>query len=96
MSYQGGKQKLGKKIHDVISLIETDVLQDENKKLDYFEPFVGFCGVIKHFNDSRKCTANDINEDIIKMWKSLQNGWKPPTHCNKDEYEKLKKSKTFG
>lgn len=94
MSYQGGKQKLGKRIHDVISLIETDILDDENKKLDYFEPFVGFCGVIKHFNDeNRKCTANDINEDIIKMWKNLQNGWKPPKYCNKDEYEKLKKSK---
>ena len=46
MSYQVGKQKLGKKIHSVISLIETDILDDENRKLDYFEPFVGFCGAI--------------------------------------------------
>ena len=94
MSYQGGKQKLGKKIHYIISLIEKDILKND-KKLDYFEPFVGFCGVIKHFNDEdRNCTASDLNEDIIKMWKSIQKGWDPPNHCNKDEYEKLKKSKS--
>lgn len=94
MSYQGGKQKLGKKIHDIISLIEADVLKSEKNKLDYFEPFVGFCGVIKHFNDEdRKCFASDKNDDIIRMWKSIQKGWDPPKYCNREEYEKLKKSK---
>jgi site-specific DNA-adenine methylase len=64
MSYQGGKQKLGKKIHDIISLIEADILNDENKKLDYFEPFVGFCGVIKHFNE----TLFDILSNDVKIF----------------------------
>lgn len=91
MSYQGGKQQIGKKIHEVISILE-EYLYDE--KLDYIEPFVGFCGVIKHFavESDRKCFATDLNKDIILMWKALQKGWKPPTKCSKNYYENLKVS----
>ena len=94
MSYQGGKQKIGKKIYKVIDAIE-EYFEGEDL-LDYMEPFVGFCGVIKHFgaeDTDRKLFGYDLNKDIIKMWKSTQNGWKPPTKCTKKRYEELKNSK---
>ena len=90
-TYQGGKKRLGKRISYVIKLVENDLY---NERLDYFEPFVGMAGVIRHFSDeNRKLYANDINKDIILMWKAIQNGWKPPLSCSKEEYEKLKLSK---
>jgi site-specific DNA-adenine methylase len=57
MSYQGGKQKLGKRIYEVLDTIE-EYFEGENR-LDYLEPFVGFCGVMKHFGDEggRKLTG---------------------------------------
>ena len=46
-TYQGGKKRIGKKIYEVIKLIELDVFKD--MKLPYFEPFVGMASVIKYF-----------------------------------------------
>ena len=89
-TYQGGKKRLGKRISTVIKLIETDLY---DKELDYFEPFVGMAGVIRHFSlDNRQLFASDINKDIIMMWKSVQTGWKPPLVCTLSEYNKLKNS----
>ena len=88
MAYQGGKQRLGKKIYTVLLDIEKQLKKD---KLDYLEPFVGFCGVIKHFgNEDRKLFGYDSNESIIEMWGASQQGWKPPKTCSKEQYEKLK------
>lgn len=93
MSYQGGKQKLGKRIYEVLDTIE-EYFEDDNR-LNYLEPFVGFCGVIKHFGDEggRKLMGCDANKDIIAMWKATQRNWKPPTTCSKQKYERLKNSK---
>lgn len=90
MAYQGGKQKIGKHIYRICRNIEDKY--SPNRKLDYFEPFVGFCGVMKHFadEDDRNCTACDINPDIINMWKALQNGWIPTGHCPLEKYNQLK------
>lgn len=50
-------------------------------------------GVMKHFgNQDRDLLACDINNDIILMWKAIQNGWKPPLKCSKIKYNKLKNS----
>jgi site-specific DNA-adenine methylase len=87
--YQGGKQKIGKYIYDV--LIETEKKYSYSK-LEYLEPFVGFCGVIKHFsNDSeRKIHACDLNPDIIEMWRALQQNWVPDGVCDKEKFERLR------
>ena len=92
MAYQGGKQKLGQRIYEVIDRIEEFFTGDE--LLDYLEPFVGFCGVMKHFGelDDRKLTGCDANKDVIAMWKAVQKGWKPPIKCSKKKYEELKHS----
>ena len=46
-TYQGGKKRIGKKIYQVISLIEKEIYP--NEKLPYFEPFIGMGGVMRHF-----------------------------------------------
>lgn len=99
MSYQGGKQKLGKRIYEVLDTIEEYF--EEDTRLDYLEPFVGFCGVMKHFageqlsaSEARKVLIGcDANKDVIAMWKATQRGWKPPITCTKKRYEELKNSK---
>lgn len=88
-SYQGGKQRLGKKIYQVIRDIENQL---STNPLPYLEPFVGYAGVLKHFamENERKCYATDLNRDVIEMWKALQNGWVPDMKCSQDRYETLK------
>ena len=90
-TYQGGKKRLGKKIYEVITQIETKLTSE---KLPYFEPFVGMGGVLRHFSkeNDRETYACDINKDLIIMWKSIQRGWKPPLKCSRKKYEELKDS----
>jgi DNA adenine methylase len=93
-SYQGGKKRIGKRIHAVISELER-VLTGENS-LPYFEPFVGMAGVLRHFavEPKRKVTACDANIDLILMWQALQKGWTPPKKCTREYFEELKHSLT--
>lgn len=96
-AFQGGKKRLGKRIHDVIKLIEDDLAIKlyNNKNLPYFEPFIGMGGVMIHFaedtiDNPRELYACDINQSLILMWKALIKGWNPPLKCSKKYYEKLK------
>lgn len=97
--YQGGKARIGKEIHDNIIKLEKDLNIFENE-FDYFEPFIGMAGVMRHFgNDNetgvstRKLYASDINKDVVLMWKALQKGWSPPSKCTEKMFLKLKYSK---
>jgi site-specific DNA-adenine methylase len=93
-AYQGGKKRIGKKIHDVILLVEDDLVKSDDAPLPYFEPFIGMASVMRHFgdDDNRKLEASDINIDLIMMWNALKKGWKPPLRCSKEKYERLKKT----
>jgi DNA adenine methylase len=53
------------------------------------------CGVMWHFgkDNNRELYASDLNEDVIKMWKSLQNGWIPPQQVSEEYYNELKNNK---
>ena len=88
-SYQGGKQRLGKQIHQELIKWEQKL---SPSSLAYLEPFCGMCGVMKHFakEDKRVCYASDLNPDIIAMWKAIQKGWKPPEECTEEYYNELK------
>lgn len=94
--YQGGKKQIGKQLDDVMVNIEHIVY---GKQLDYFEPFIGMGGVMRHFGtdvnrgSKRYLFACDLNDDIILMWQSLQEGWQPPKKCSETYYNKLKYSK---
>ena len=84
--YSGGKQKIGQRIAEKIYNESIKISQNEECKIDgYVEAFCGMMGVFQHIpelfnkNDEIKYKANDINESVVEMWKSLQNGWVPPT-----------------
>ena len=53
------------------------------------------CGVLVHMNDEkRNVVANDLNTDVILLWKAVQQGWLPENkHLSKTEFEKLKNEK---
>lgn len=94
-SYQGGKGRLGKRIYQVLKLLEADL--SDKTELPYFEPFIGMAGVMRHFaaeNSGRELYASDINKDLVLMWQAIQKGWKPPLKCSKSEYERLRVDKS--
>lgn len=68
MGYQGGKARLGKKIAAVI-----------NASLNgrpYFEPFMGFGGVMRHIKADNRAGC-DLNPDVMEMWRQASAGWRP-------------------
>ena len=98
--YIGGKKKIGEEISNIIKNV-CDILEKENKIeiKGYCEPFCGMMGVYQHIpgifekhKPKLKFKAGDRNHYIIKLWKGLQNGYRPPTTCSKSEYTQLKKS----
>lgn len=77
----GGKGKIGKHISKRIEEIEHDFpITTDN----YFEPFVGMCGVMRNMGDRRK-VACDFSPDIIHLWRGVQGGWSPPKFMSKEE-----------
>ena len=93
-TYQGGKKRLGKQIYKVIKEVENQLCDE---KIPYFEPFCGMIGVGINFvreEERRKIRFCDLNGDLIEMWKGFQGGWKPKPVCSKEQYEKLKHSKS--
>ena len=91
-AYQGGKKKIGKQLSIVLKQVEKDHGKED---MDYFEPFCGMCGVLNHMNNGkRKIIANDLNTDIIMMWKAVQDGWVPEyKEYDEEEYKQLVKDK---
>lgn len=96
-AYHGGKQFIGKKIAEVIYDISIEIEKDENFEIKgYCEPFCGMLGVYQHIPSlfkkypQLKYKAGDINRSVILMWKESQKGWKPPTKCTEEYYNKLK------
>ena len=88
--YQGGKAKIGKEIAKQIEMVE-DIIGYQGQ---YFEPFCGLLGVGIHFaREGRSVLANDINNDLILMLKTIKNGWNPPRACSKKKYEEFRNSK---
>jgi site-specific DNA-adenine methylase len=97
-SFHGGKQRIGKKLAEVIYEEAIDISEAENFYIKgYCEPFCGMLGVYQHipdlFNDYKpklKYKAGDINKSVVMMWKSAQKGWKPKTKVSEKRYNQLK------
>jgi len=69
MKYQGGKHKIGTILAKIINdKVNTNIVDG------YFEPFCGSLGVFKNMikYDYKKYIANDLQPDLILMWKELQ------------------------
>jgi DNA adenine methylase len=85
--YLGGKARQGAELAQVLSTLDPY----GPYKSPYWEPFVGMCGVMRHMKAPFR-VGSDTHEDVILMWKAVQNGWKPPTKCTKPQYQRLQKS----
>ena len=92
--YHGGKARYGEEIASIIYLVVQQEVEKGFVLRGYCEPFVGMCGVYRHipelFGGRIQYLAGDINGSVIKMWQSLQNGWKPPIRCSKTKFNELK------
>jgi DNA adenine methylase len=90
LPYCGGKARIGKEIADVLSTI-----CESSKCTDYFEPFCGALGVMRHMVDKGyNCYASDANEDLILLLNSIKSGkFKIPPKVSKKEYLEYKEKK---
>jgi DNA adenine methylase len=87
VTYSGGKSRNGKTISKIIKGLEIEYGYTRDEILI---PFCGMLGVSIHFSD-RKITANDLNPDLIQLWRKLQDGWNPPKDpVSATEYSLLK------
>lgn len=83
MKYQGSKNRIAS---DIIPIMTNGM-----KKGDYFiELFCGGCNLIDKIPQDFKRIANDNNEYLIEMWKSLQNGWNGPEVIDRELYTKAR------
>lgn len=59
---------------------------------EYVEPFMGG-GSIAHLMAPEFQTVylSDANESLIMLWQAVLDGWKPPGHITKAEWEKLRR-----
>jgi len=90
--YLGGKIRLGSEISNMIKKMEIELIGCNNAI--YFEPFLGMAGVFRHMSkDSfRTCIGCDAHEDLMLMWKAINQGWKPPQSITKNLHQSLKSS----
>lgn len=94
-SYAGGKAKIGSEIAEAIIAIEHhyDTMIPDWRRTKYIiEPFAGYLNISIHFaKQGRKIISNDINNDIIQLWKYLQSGNVLPSRpISKKYYDSLK------
>jgi len=94
-SYHGGKQKIGKKLANIIYDFSVNKDETDFNIEGYCEPFCGMLGVYQHipelFKDYKLTyQAGDINESVIKMWKSVYKGWIPPKSCSRETFNLIK------
>lgn len=85
MKYMGSKRRIA---NGILSI----VLKDRIDNQWYIEPFCGGCNTIVKVNGNR--LANDSNEYIIEMWKSMvYKNWIPPIEINETLYNDIKNNK---
>lgn len=88
MLYLGGKQRIAHLLRHAI-LAEVP----RHQRLHYTEPFCGGMSMMvsmAHYFE--KSQASDTHEDLMMMWIAAQEGWRPPSHVDENEYRRLQKS----
>lgn len=84
MRYLGGKSKIAKRL-------AAKILESTPRRELLIEPFCGggsmTAALAPHF---KHVQASDISEDLILMWKALQEGWEPPQNVTEEEYKALR------
>ena len=88
MKYMGSKARIAK--HNLpIMLAECE----KHGITTWVEPFCGGCNMIDKVPDSFKRIGYDLNEYIIEMFKSLQQGFIPKDLYTKEEYVEVRDNK---
>lgn len=85
MQYLGGKISQGRKLGPFFTSV-IEALGGPN----YYEPFVGAAGVMSRVHTTGRRYGGDINQDLIVLWKALQDGWVPPEDLTREEWLALK------
>src|SRR5436190_1603318 len=70
VKYLGGKCRIAKHIG---TFLNQQIR--ENKPTAFIEPFCGSCWITKEISPAIPRHCSDAHEDLVLMWKSLQNGW---------------------
>ena len=86
MQYMGGKGRIA---GDIAAVMRERI--DWTRKTDYLEPFVGGGWVLPHMvSGFSSVRIGDAHRDLIMLWSALREGWVPPDHVSKDEYDALR------
>ena len=85
MQYFGGKQRISKKI--------SEVILPYSKNIDYIEPFVGSSNVMSKITNAKNRFGYDKHFYLIQMYQALQKGWIPPDNITEEEYKHIKNNK---
>lgn len=88
MKYMGSKNRIAKHLLPIM-LKEAE----KNGITKWVEPFCGGCNMIDKVPDSFERVGYDLNEYIIEMFKSLQQGFIPKDLYSKEEYDYIKSNK---
>lgn len=81
MKYMGSKARYADQILPI-------VLAHRGGESLYVEPFMGGANTF-HLVDGPKW-GNDLNVDVVEMFKAIAEGWEPPTTVTEAEYEAAK------
>ena len=79
--YLGGKGRVSRFLINYMSAVRED-------NMTWVEPFMGSGKVL--FNVKGPRIGNDINHELISLFKAVQNGYEPPDKVTEDEYNHMK------
>lgn len=78
MQYFGGKSKISKSLAVVLNSI--------TKGKSFVDLFCGACNVVEKITTASSRIANDNNPYLIALLKAIQDGYEPPTHVTREQY----------
>jgi len=88
MRYLGGKVRQAKRITECVQGIARTL-----GRKHYREPFVGGGSIFAEAcGRYERSIATDVQEDLIRLWQAVADGWLPPQHMDRETYEQLRHS----
>ena len=70
-----------------------DILNDPKYDgMDYLEPFVGYCNILRRVKNKKSYTASDYNPLLITLWNGVRGDLEYP-EIDRERYKQLKKTR---
>lgn len=85
MHFFGGKFRVRKQIGEFLN---QEIAKGNYK--GYIEPFCGGCWISTQIKPVIPIFCSDAHEDLMLMWKALQQNWLPPEFVGEQEYKDLR------